>query len=68
VSATVFYTSMSLDGFVAGPNEEPGKGSRGRWRSVIKALLDLRILVWSFFVKDRQIDVSVWTSPRALPN
>jgi hypothetical protein len=27
VSATVVYMSMSLDGFVAGPNEEPGKGS-----------------------------------------
>jgi hypothetical protein len=27
VSATVLYMSMSLDGFVAGPNEGPGKGS-----------------------------------------
>jgi dihydrofolate reductase len=25
VSATVLYMSMSLDGFVAGPNEEPGR-------------------------------------------
>jgi hypothetical protein len=27
VAATVHYMSMSLDGFVAGPNEGPGKGS-----------------------------------------
>ena len=27
MSATVLYMSMSLDGFVAGPNEGPGKGS-----------------------------------------
>ena len=27
MSATVPYTSSSLDGFVAGPNEGPGKGS-----------------------------------------
>jgi hypothetical protein len=27
VSATVLYMSMSLDGFVAGPNEGPGEGS-----------------------------------------
>jgi hypothetical protein len=26
MSATVLYMSMSLDGFVAGPNEGPGKG------------------------------------------
>jgi hypothetical protein len=26
LSATVLYMSMSLDGFVAGPNEGPGKG------------------------------------------
>jgi hypothetical protein len=27
VCATVLYMSMSLDGFVAGPNEGPRKGS-----------------------------------------
>jgi hypothetical protein len=27
VSATILYMSISLDGFVAGPNEGPGKGS-----------------------------------------
>ena len=27
VSATVLYMSISLDGFVAGPNERSGKGS-----------------------------------------
>ena len=27
MSATVPYASISLDGFVAGPNEGPGKGS-----------------------------------------
>ncbi|MDQ3835301.1 MAG: hypothetical protein M3315_17120, partial [Actinomycetota bacterium] len=27
VSTTVLYMSMSLAGFVAGPNEGPGKGS-----------------------------------------
>jgi hypothetical protein len=26
VSATVLYMSMSLDGFIAGPNEGPGNG------------------------------------------
>jgi hypothetical protein len=26
VSATVLYMSMSLDGFIAGPNERPGNG------------------------------------------
>ena len=27
MSATVLYMPISLDGFVAGPNEGPGKGS-----------------------------------------
>jgi hypothetical protein len=27
MSATVLYMSISLDGFVAGPHERPGKGS-----------------------------------------
>jgi hypothetical protein len=27
VASTVLYMSISLDGFVAGPNEESGKGS-----------------------------------------
>ena len=26
MSATVLYMSMSLDGFIAGPNEGPGNG------------------------------------------
>ena len=26
MSATVLYMSMSLDGFIAGPNDEPGNG------------------------------------------
>ena len=26
MSATVLYMSMSLDGFIAGPNERPGNG------------------------------------------
>jgi dihydrofolate reductase len=26
VSATVLYMSMSLDGYIAGPNEGPGNG------------------------------------------
>jgi hypothetical protein len=45
VSATVLYMSTSLDGFVAGPNEGPGKGSARPLGVAIKALLNLRILV-----------------------
>jgi hypothetical protein len=50
VWATVLYMSMSLDGFVAGPNEGPGKGSARPLGVAIKAVLKLRILVRSLHV------------------
>ena len=50
MSATVLYMSISLDGFVAGPNEGLGKGSARPLGSAIKALLNLRILVRSLHV------------------
>jgi hypothetical protein len=50
VSATVRYMSISLDGFVAGPNEGLGKGSARPLGSAIKALVNLRILVRSLHV------------------
>ena len=31
MSATVLYMSMSLDGFIAGPNEGPGNGLGDEW-------------------------------------
>ena len=50
MSATVRYMSISLDGFVAGPNEGLGKGSARPLGSAIKALVNLRILVRSLHV------------------
>ena len=50
MSATVLYMSISLDGFVAGPNEGPGKRSARPLGVAIKAVLKFRILVRSLHV------------------